>query len=310
MATPSFRKVIEATRSNAPGDLGCVIDTALTSEAIAVAFDARVGTTIVVVTRAFVGNCPALSKLGSDRYVATVGGGSLVTDRKQSVLGSSQWEWAHDYLLTNPLAIAAELPAKRVLAVAQPDPLDGWVAIEALEPTTIEKSLNELAARWRSEGKMQLGTKLKTSRAGAQVVARLDKPDVDDMIALITDLTRNADAPPAQAPPAFACPPPSDLVKSCTQGTAFVVTSTKRALESMTKTELALLIDNGDVAGLRASRDAALVLRAGDVVLGIDSHKVGSPEQLQLLIAKAGPTAALAIRRDGVDTTVTLSESP
>lgn len=310
LATPDFRRVIDATRTKAPSDLGCVIDAALASEAIAVAFDARVGTTIIVVTRAFVGNCAALSKIGGDRYVATVGGGSLVTDRKKSVLASPQWEWAREYLVSNPVAIAAELPAKRVLAVAQPDPLDGWVAIDALEPTTIDKELGELGARWRSEGKTQLGTKLKTSRAGAQVVARLDKPDVDDLIALVNDLSSSAPPPRAQAASAFACPPVSDLVKSCSQGTSFVVSSTKQALASMTRTDLTVAIANGDIAGLRVERDAPLILRAGDTILGVDSRRVGSPEQLASLVESAGPKVGLAIRRDGVDTTLILSESP
>jgi hypothetical protein len=276
LSTATFRRVIDATRAKVPADLGCVIDTALTSEAVAIAFDTRIGTTIVIVTRAFVANCPALSKLGGDRYVATIGGASLVADRKKSVLGDPQWEWARDYLLSNPVAIAAELPARRMLAVAQPDPLDGWLAIDALEPTTIEKELNELGARWRSEGKTQIGTKLKTSRKGAQVVARLDKPDVDDLIALVNDLARSADAPADRVAPAFACPPASDLVKSCTKGTSLVVSSVKDTLHSMTRAEAEPFVTNGDVAGMRLVRDAELLLRKGDIILGVDTRRPGS----------------------------------
>jgi hypothetical protein len=286
-----------------------VIDTALTSQAVALAYDGRVGTTIVIITRAVV-NCPALSKLDTDRYVATIGGGSLVTDRKASVLVSRQWEWAREYLLSNPIAIAAELPAKRVVAVAQPDPLDGWVAIDALEPTAIDKQLGELGARWRSEGKTQLGTKLKTSRSGAQVVARLEKPDVDDVIALINDLARSSDAPRAQAGPAFECPPATDMVKSCTQGKTFVVVSAKEALATMTHGELTPYIDQGELAGVRLAQDTPLVLRAGDIILGLDNRRVGSAEQLKALVDDVGPKAALAIRRDGVDVTLIVSESP
>jgi len=310
LATPSFRRLIDASRAKLPGDLGCVVDAALTSEAVAVGFDSRLGTTIVVVTKAFVGNCAAFSKLGADRYVATIGGGSVVSDRKQSVLGDTQWRWARDYLLTNPVAIAAELPAKRVLAVAQPDPLDGWVAIDSLEPTTIDRELNELGARWRSEGKMQLGTKLKTSRSGAQVVVRLDKPDVDDLIALVDDLARNANAPREARLPAFVCPPEGDTVKSCKNGTALVVPSTKRALTAMTDGELEPFVAGGEIVGLRAVHDASLVVRAGDVILGLDTRRAASAQQLQAMVANAGPNAALAIRRDGVDMTVTVSESP
>src|SRR5690348_11619852 len=46
LATPTFRRVVDATRATVPSDLGCVIDTALTSEAVALAYDGRVGTTI------------------------------------------------------------------------------------------------------------------------------------------------------------------------------------------------------------------------------------------------------------------------
>lgn len=314
LATPSFRKLIDASRSKVPRDLGCVVDAALTSEAVAVAFDSRVGTTIVVVTRAFVGNCAAFSKLGADRYVATIGGGSVVSDRKQSVLGDTQWAWAREYLLTNPVAIAAELPAKRVLAVAQPDPLDGWVAIDSLEPTTIDKELNELGARWRSEGKMQIGTKLKTSRAGAQVVARLDKPEIDDLIAVVDDLVRNASPPRAAPPPAFTCPAGNLLVKSCSDGKALVVTSTKQALAaiiySKLEPEFEPAIAGGEVIGLRVLHDTQLLLRAGDILLGIDTRRVGSRMQLLSMVLDAGSNVALAIRRDGVDVTVTVSESP
>jgi hypothetical protein len=308
LASAGFRRVIDANRAILPPDLGCVIDTALTSEGVAVAIDPRIGTTIVIVTRAFVGNCPALSKLASDRYVATIGGGSLVTDRTKSVLGDSQWRWAREYLVSNPIAIAAELPAERVLAVAQPDPVDGWVAIDALEPTTIDKQLGELGARWRAEGKTQLGTKLRTSRSGAQVIARLEKPDVDDLIALVNDLARNADAPTAAPAPAFSCPPPSALIETCTPDHVLITPSPKEALEEMTRTEVEPFIDGGSIVGIRLLRDAPLILRAGDIIVGIDSRRVGSRAQLEQLVATVGKRVALAIRRDGVDLTIGLSE--
>ena len=308
LASPTFRKIIDSTRGKLPSDLGCVIDTALSGEAVAVAVDPHIGTTIVVVTRAAVASCDALSKLGNDRYVATIGGGSLVSDRKQSVLGDPQWAWARDYLLSNPLAIAAELPARRMLAVAQPDPLDGWVAIDALEATTVDKELNELAARWRREGWSKLGTKLVTKRSGAQVIARLDKPDVDDVVALVNELTRD-DATAVAKPDPFACPPTSDSIKSCDAKThKLVVASTKQTLASMTRGEMEPVIDNGDIAGIRLLADAPLILRKGDIVLGLDSRRVGTQEQLASMVEAVGPTATLAFRRDGIDLTVTISE--
>ena len=99
-------------RARIPAELGCVVDIGLTSEAVAVAIDPQVGTTIVVVTRAFVGKCPLLSKVGPDEYVATLGGGTVVSDRKAAVLDDPQWARARDYLLHDPIAFAAELPGR------------------------------------------------------------------------------------------------------------------------------------------------------------------------------------------------------
>src|SRR5262245_33469027 len=49
LATSTFRRVVDVARVHVPAKLGCVIDAALTGEAVAVAVTPSVGTTIVVI---------------------------------------------------------------------------------------------------------------------------------------------------------------------------------------------------------------------------------------------------------------------
>jgi hypothetical protein len=311
LATPIVRRVIDATRPRLPAELGCVIDAALSGDAVAVAFDSGVGATISIVTRVAVTNCPALSHVRGDRYVATIGGGTVVESSK-SVLADKQWSWAHDYLLTNPIALAAELPAQRLLAVAQVDPLDGWLAIYAPDPTSIDKQLADMTTRWKSDSQASTKTlagKVRTTRSGAQVLVRIEKPEPDDLIALINTLARDAAGKPEPKSVAIACPPSSDVVRSCQSG-HLVVKSASAALAAMTSSELAPVVEGGDVEGLRLESNAQLLLVKGDIILGVNDRRVGTKEQLAQLVKGVGTNAALAIRRNGVDLTVTVAETP
>lgn len=298
LSTPAFRRIIDATRARVPAELGCVVDVALTSEAVAIAVDPQVGTTIVVVTRAFVGKCPLLSKVGADEYVATLGGGSIVTERKQSVLVDPQWGRARDYLLHDPFAIAAELPGQHMLGVAQPDPLDGWLTIDAPKSVdAIEKSLQSLRAE-----------KLAVKRKGTQLLVTLDRPTADDVIMLVTELARRAESSPSSAAPTLACVTNAALFTSCKDGTQYTAKSVPDALRAVTEGELVQVIGGGDLAGLRVVRDTPLILRAGDVIFGLGARRVTSKEQLADLIRSTGKQATLAFRRDGIDFVVELRE--
>lgn len=298
LSKPAFRRIIDATRARVPSELGCVVDVALTSEAVAVAVDPNVGTTIVVVTRAFVGKCPLLSKVGTDQYVATLGGGSIVTTRKQSVLDDPQWGRARDYLLHDPVAIAAELPGQHILGVAQPDPLDGWFTIDAPKSVdAIEKSLQSLRVE-----------KLAVKRKGTQLIVRLDRPTADDIIMLVTELARRADSSRSGAAPMLTCVTNVALFTSCKNGTQYTTKSVPDALRAVTDGELVQVIGSGDVAGLRVVRDTPLILRAGDIIFGLGARRVTSKEQLADLIRSTGTQATLAFRRDGIDYVVELAE--
>lgn len=307
LATPGFRKVIDATRSGLPNELGCVVDAALTSEAVAFGTDPKVGTTIVIASRAFVGNCPAISNIGPDLYVATIGGGA-VADRKKSVMEDSQWARARDYLLHDPIAIAGELPGRRMVAVAQPEPLDGWLAIDAANPTEVDAQINELVARWRNGPNATLASKVRNTRKGAQVLVRIDKLDISDLIALTSDLLRGADNVTDVKAPALTCPPIDANVKSCKDGRQLVVASVRDTLLAMTNVDMVPVVAGGDIVGLRLVGDGKLLLRAGDILLGIDNHRVATKEQLSVLAANPEKHADVAIRRDGVDLVFSLSE--
>jgi hypothetical protein len=298
--------VIDAIRPRFPADLGCVIDAAMTSQAVAIASDPRIGTTIAIVSRAFVGNCPALSNIGPELYVATIGGGAL-SDRKESVLEDPQWARAREYLLHDPIAIAAELPGRRIVAVAQPDPLDGWMAIDAANPTAVEAQINELVAHWRATSNAQLATKLRNTRKGAQVLVRIDPLDVDDLVALATDLLRSQDAVAETNLPALVCPPLDENIKSCKDG-QLAVGSVQWALLAMTNVDMVPVVAGGDIAGLRLVGDAHLLLHAGDIILGVNNRRLTTKQQLSAFMTDPGKTADVAIRRDGLDLVIRLSE--
>lgn len=295
LASPSFRRVIDAMRARIPVELGCVVDIGLTSEAVAVAIDPQVGTTIVVVTRAFVGKCPLLSKVGADEYVATLGGGTIVTDRKAAVLDDPQWARARDYLLHDPVAFAAELPGVHMIGVAQPEPLDGWFAIDALDASSIETALKKI-------------DKLAIKRTKNQLLITLPHPSVDDVITVAIDLVKLADASPRAARTPLPCLPAGALFKSCTDGTRYKVTSVRDALRALLTGDFVPVIGSGDVAGLRVEGDTPLILREGDVILGLDNRRLANKAHLMQLVDTSGKQASLAFRRNGTDYVLELGE--
>ncbi|HSD86615.1 MAG TPA: hypothetical protein VLB44_03845 [Kofleriaceae bacterium] len=299
--------MIDAVRSRFPAELGCVIDAAMTSQSVAIGSDPRIGTTIVIVSRAFVANCPAMSNVGPDLYVATIGGG-LLSDGKKSVLKDPQWARAREYLLHDPIAIAAELPGRRIVAVAQPEPLDGWMAIDAANPTEVEAEINELVARWRRTSNAQLANKLRNTRKGAQVLVRIEKLDVDDLVALTTDLLRSSDAAAETKRPALVCPPLDDNIKACKDGSQLTVGSVQSTLLAMTDIDMAPVVAGGDIVGLRLVADAPRLLRAGDIILGVNNRRLTTKEQLSAVLTDPGKKADVAIRRDGLDLVIRLSE--
>ena len=78
-------------------------------------------------------------------------------------------------------------------------------------------------------------------------------------------------------------------------------------LASMTFATTEPAIANGEIEGLRLTADAAIVLRRGDVILGVDTQRVTSTKQLNDLLEAAGSSVTLAVRRDGLDSVLRIS---
>lgn len=303
LSEASFRRLVDAARVFVPTSFGCVLDAATTSEASAAAIGPT-GTTVVIVTRAHVA-CPPLSHVAPDVWVATVGAGAPATKPEQSVLRDPQWARAREYLVRDALVVAGEQPGRRVLAVAQASPFDAWLSIDGHDADHVSSELAALTSQLRAKNS-SLVSRLHTDRKGAQVLVRIDKLEVDDLVALATEAAQLFDPVTAKTA-TFSCPPPTAGIKSCVLGTTFVVTDLKLALAGMTFATTEPAVANGEIEGLRLTADAAIVLRRGDVILGVDTQRVTSTKQLSDLLASAGPSVTLAVRRDGVDSVLRIS---
>jgi hypothetical protein len=288
-ALATWRRAVDEARPYVPPSFGCVIDAALASDAIAVA-QREAGTTVVIVTRAAVTGCPALARIAGDTYVATIGDATI-----EHGLGSA-WSRARPYLEKAPIALAADLLHRHWLAEA--DATTAVVTIDAADAALVEPVLRVALAKL---------PKLSITRTGTQIVVRAKGLSIDEVVAMTGTLLAKIDRPTAPAPAAFTCPSPGGVIASCTGGTHLVVGSLGDALTQLTESAKEPVISGGDVIGLRLTADA-LLLRRGDVILGIDAHRVTSAGQLAAVIATAKGQAAVAVRRGSSEVVVDLRE--
>lgn len=305
----ALRPVIDAARPYMPRNLDCVLDSALTSEAVAISVSPRVGTTIVIVTRAHVAGCAALSRIASDTFVATVGAGAVADTPEASALASSRWARARSYLLRDPLAIALELDGMRALAVAQSKPLAAWLAIDATDLGRVERAVRGWIDRKRTTALRVLADNLAVQTRGSQLLVDAARLELDQLALLAADLARTLDAP-ATAPSVatFACPPVGGDIVRCTDGTQLVVRSLSTTLRKVVAVDTQPVVAGADVIGIRLTEDAETLLRRGDVILGLDGHRITSSAQLHDLARYAHERATLAVRRDGTDVILELAE--
>ncbi len=289
-----MRRVVDAVRSRLAPELGCVLDTALAADAVAISATRTTGVAIVVVARAQP-RCPALSKIDDELYLATTGDATVAPADEASVLAVSRWARARSYLLDAPLALAIDLGGPHVIAAARPDPFEGWVAVDA---SAAQLAVIEPAVR-------ALAPKLHVIAHDGQLVVRADRLDPDELVALAPALLDAVDPPPAAPTRAgFDCPPGA----RCSDGTHFAVRSLPDTLRDMTG-DVEPVVAAGSVIGVRLLGDAATVLRKGDIVLGIDGTPVRSGAELRDAIGKPRTRAAVAVRRGGDDRVLVLTES-
>jgi len=306
-ALAAFRPVIDAARAFLPRNLDCVVDAALTSEVVAVAVTPGTGATIVILTRAHVARCAALSRIGDDLFVATIGAGTIADTQAASALADSRWSRARSYLVNDPIAIAIERAGQRMLAVAQPKPIAGWLTIDATDPPAAERMLRTWIDRQQTTALHGFAGNLVVQGRGSQVLVRTTNLSAEELALAVADVLRLADAPAPPPVAKFACPALTGGIVRCT-GTEIVVDSLTTTLRKLVAHDTEPVVAGSDIVGIRLTEDAELLLRRGDVIMGLDGQRITSTEQLHELARYAHERAALAVRRDGADVILELSE--
>jgi hypothetical protein len=286
-ALVAWRRVVDVARPYVPAGLSCVIDAALASDAVAFA-QREAGTTVVIVSRASPSACPALSKIAAGTYVATLGDATV-----ERGLGP-RWARARSYLANSPIAIAADLGSRHVLAAAEAQA--AWVAIDAGDADALAPRVKAAAARFHG---------LTVTRTGSQVLVRGDHLAGDDLAAIAGELLAELAAPERVPVAPLQCPPPGGVIVSCS-GAKVVVGSLADALGQLAEPAREPVVSGAEVIGLRLAGDA-LMLRRGDILLGIDSHQVRSAAELAAVIKVLRKRATVAVRRGTTDILVDLA---
>lgn len=277
-ALVAWRKAVEIARPYAPASFACVIDAALSADAAALAHG-ETGTTIVIGSRRPVAACPALARVEADLYVATLGDSTI-----EHGLGP-RWNRARDYLATAPIALAADLGKRHVLAAG--DANSAWLAIDAADPDATQRDLAISIARWQA-----LGKKLAITRHGSQVLVHATALDPDEVATLARDVLAQLDPAPVHAAPTFA---------------PVRVHSIPDALAELGNALGDRVIENGTVIGVRLAKPVWSLV-AGDIVLGIDAHRITSAAQLAALAKALPKRLSVAVRRGDADGVIDLAE--
>jgi hypothetical protein len=288
LADPAVRRVVDVARPRVAAELGCVIDAALAADAVAVAATRTTGVAIVVATRS-APRCPALSRIDDEVYLATIGDATVAPVEEASVLAVSRWTRARSYLRDAPLALAIDLGGPHVVAAARIDPFEAWAAIDA--PAGQLTAIEATARR--------VDPKLHVAVADGQLLVRADQADV---LAALLDVVDPP--PPPRARAGFDCPRDA----TCSDGTHFTVRSLPGTLRDMVA-DGEPVVAAGSVIGVRLTAAPAQVLRKGDIVLGIDGTPVRNEAELREAISRPRTHAAVAIRRDGADLVLMLTQS-
>lgn len=291
-ALAGWRRAVDVARPYVPPAFQCVIDAAVSADAAALAHGSG-GTTVVIVTRAPIEGCSAVARVAADTYVATIGDSTI-----EHGLGK-RWQRAEPYLATAPIALAADLGTRHVLAGA--GPAAAWLAIDGADPGAVKAAADASVARWRS-----LGSKLSVTRTGSQVLVRATALDPEEVATVASDLLRELDPPDHASAPTFTCPPVGGVVVHCT-GTSLTVRSLADALAQVAAQANERVVAQGDVIGLRIAAPV-LLLAKGDILLGIDAHRITSAAQLAQLAGRLPKRVSVAIRRGEIDAVIEVAE--
>jgi hypothetical protein len=304
IAHPRVRGVLDVIAARWPARMGCVLEAAFAGDAVALTVD-RSGSVTALIATTGAPRCAALSQREPGVWIATIGAGPSA--QATSVLDDARFARARPYLTSAPFA-AVSLDEPHLLATAQPEPLEAWLAVDAPgHAQDIERAIAEHVARMqRDPATAALAAHLRTSRAGDdQVVVRLEGPFDGDLAVAARAVLAGLDEQARPAAARFACPTPAAPDIECTggaggtSGTSYRVGSLRTELASIvTAGQPAPIVTNGLVTGLRLEAAVPrLGLDAGDVVLAVAGRLVTSRAMLADRIAHARGEIGLTIRR-------------
>ena len=302
LAHGRIRPLVDALRPELPTALGCVIDAALASDHVAVGIGADRAFTIALASRAPV-KCRALSKLADGIWVATLGDGVERADGA-SVASDPRFARARPYLGRAPIAVAAQLAGGKVIATAQPEPLEAWLAFDAdsvATATAAETRARDHLARLGKNPATAPLAGIAVTRTATQVKVTLGGALAGDLgIAAKAVLAREREV---AAPPPIACP--TQLAAPVVECKAATFRIPPRA--ELAPAELAPVVANGAVVGFRLGQPLpALGLISGDLIVAIDGRIATALAQVRAALAR---DSSLAIRRGRTEGVVRLVRS-
>jgi hypothetical protein len=309
IAHPRVRGVLDVVASRWPTRMGCVLEAAFAGDQAALSVD-RSGNITALIATGSDPRCGALSQREPGVWIATIGAGPGAA--AGSVLDDDRFARARPYLLTAPFA-AVSLADPHLLAAAQPDPLEAWIAIDAAgRAQDIEHGLAEQIARMqRDPSTAAVASRLRASRTGdAQVVLRLDGPIDGDLAVAARAMLASLEERSRPIAARFMCPTPAAPDISCTGGTSYRVGSLRTDLAPIVAVGRPTpIVSNGLVTGLRLEAAVApLGLDAGDIILAVAGRLVTSRAMLADRIAHARGETSLTIRRGTTDKVLQFAE--
>jgi len=313
LAHPRLRAVVDVLRPAWPARLGCAIDAALAADHVALGISASRSATLVIETRAKI-ECPALTKLASRIYAATLGEAPTAGGAIKSVLEDPRFSRARPYLATAPIALTLEVPGGSAIATGSVTPLEAWIALDVhpLFADVIEKRVRDyIAGQFSDPATLPFAKRIAVSRTGSQIVATFDGTRVDADLAVATRTLIAASGKVAPRPRApYKCPPIAPPLIACRPGNVLAFTALGLAVTPLIDASLSPVVANGVVDGLRlAAPIPALGLLTGDVVVAAQGRKVGHRIALAEILRRAKGSLALTIVRDGTTIQIGMHES-
>ena len=97
-------------------------------------------------------------------------------------------------------------------------------------------------------------------------------------------------------------------IVSCHDGTQYKVSSVETIVKALSTLESTPVIAAGDVIGIKLDGDPPRPFVRGDIILGVDSHRIADRSNLAMLASSLAGAANVAVRRGGIDAVVSLSE--